>query len=198
MTPHGQLGNGVETTKAVGLVMAVSGTDATVQVPEGCTIPTTGGITSVAYSTQANPYGWVSNKDRWGLTSLLRTSASTTSNASYGSFLSGGWSLTVPVGSWQVGWQASVTSSSTTIMYYNISTSALTGLTGAQGNAASDFGALLVSPSASFSSTQVHIAKPKSHSVSVTYVFYTLGASTSHSIAGADALAEIYATPAGL
>jgi len=58
MSPHGQLGNGVVTTKAVGLVMAVSTTDVTVQVPEGVTIPTTGGITSVAYSTQANPFGW--------------------------------------------------------------------------------------------------------------------------------------------
>ena len=45
--------------------MAVSGSTVTVQCPEGVTIPTTGGITSVAYSTQANPFGWVDDKGRW-------------------------------------------------------------------------------------------------------------------------------------
>ena len=33
-------------------------TTLTVQVPEGCTIPTSGGVTSVSYSTQASPYGY--------------------------------------------------------------------------------------------------------------------------------------------
>jgi len=33
-------------------------TTLTVQVPEGCAIPTSGGVSAVAYSTQANPYKW--------------------------------------------------------------------------------------------------------------------------------------------
>jgi len=66
-TPHGQLDSGVQTTKAVGLVMNVSTTTVTVQVPEGCTIPTTGGVSAVAYSTQKAPYGFVVDRDRWML-----------------------------------------------------------------------------------------------------------------------------------
>jgi hypothetical protein len=38
--------------------MNVSTTDVVVQVPEGCTIPTSGGVASVDYSTVANPYGF--------------------------------------------------------------------------------------------------------------------------------------------
>lgn len=33
-------------------------TTVTVQIPEGCAIPTSGGVSAVAYSTQASPYGW--------------------------------------------------------------------------------------------------------------------------------------------
>ena len=102
-SPHGQLGNGVETTKAVGLVMSVDGTDVTVQVPEGCTIPTSGGITSVAYSTQANPYGWVSDKGRWYLTTFHNYSLTqgTPTAGTYYNIDSA--QLSVPVGSWILG-----------------------------------------------------------------------------------------------
>jgi hypothetical protein len=56
---------GLSTTLDYGLVMAVSGSTATVQVPEGCTIPTTGGVSAVAYSVMASPFGFVSDKGRW-------------------------------------------------------------------------------------------------------------------------------------
>ena len=49
---------GTSSTLDYALVQAISTTVATVQVPEGCTIPTSGGVTSVAYSVQGNPYGW--------------------------------------------------------------------------------------------------------------------------------------------
>lgn len=49
---------GVSSTLDYGLVMAVSGSTATVQFPEGCSAPTSGGISAVAYSTQANPFGF--------------------------------------------------------------------------------------------------------------------------------------------
>jgi hypothetical protein len=53
---------GLSTTLDYGLVMAIpSSTSAVIQVPEGCTIPTTGGITASAYSSMANPYGWPSS-----------------------------------------------------------------------------------------------------------------------------------------
>jgi hypothetical protein len=45
-----------------------SSTSAVIQVPEGCTIPTTGGVSAVAYSVMASPFGFVSDKGRWRLT----------------------------------------------------------------------------------------------------------------------------------
>ena len=99
-SPHGQLGSGVDTTKSVGLVMAVSGSTAVVQVPEGCTIPTSGGVSAVAYSTQANPYGWVSDKSRWALIAMGRTinSKATPAASTYYFTEAGSVSLSVPIG----------------------------------------------------------------------------------------------------
>ena len=55
-------------TTDFGVVMATSfstNTTVTVQVPEGCTIPTSGGVTSVMYSGQRSPYGFPSNRNLW-------------------------------------------------------------------------------------------------------------------------------------
>lgn len=59
--------NGVSTTLEYGLTMSVSsdGLTEVVQFPEGSCVPTTGGISASAYSTMANPYGFVSDKGRW-------------------------------------------------------------------------------------------------------------------------------------
>ena len=103
MTPHGQLGNGVETTKAVGLVTNVNGTTVTVQCPEGVTIPSgSSTISSVAYSTQANPFGWVSDKGRWGVEALIRTDISVTNSVS-GTWVAFPVSVTIPTGRWRYG-----------------------------------------------------------------------------------------------
>jgi hypothetical protein len=57
---------GVSSTLDYGLVMAIpSSTSAVIQVPEGCTIPTTGGVSQVSYSVMASPFGFVSDKGRW-------------------------------------------------------------------------------------------------------------------------------------
>ena len=92
---------GLSTTLDYELVMKVSGTDVTVQVPEGVTIPTTGGITSVAYSTFANPYGFVSDKGRWEIRTQVSTSITTAAAVSGTmNFYSGAFQLTVPTGKW--------------------------------------------------------------------------------------------------
>ena len=98
-SPHGQLGDAVETTKAVGLVMAVSGSTVTVQCPEGVTIPTTGGITSVAYGI-GNPFGWVSDKGRWVVSTIVRANI-TQSTPVHGTWYNnGGINLEIPKGAW--------------------------------------------------------------------------------------------------
>ena len=66
---------GISSTLEYGLTMSVSsdGLTEVVQCPEGCALPTTGGITASAYSSMANPYGWVSDKGRWYIKSITKT-----------------------------------------------------------------------------------------------------------------------------
>ena len=105
-SPHGQLGNGVEINKAVALVMSCTySTDTTmvVQCPEGVTIPTTGGISSVEFSTQANPYGWVSDKGRWELISTYKIDLGTSSPAVNTVYSTGPMAIVAPSsGNWQI------------------------------------------------------------------------------------------------
>lgn len=90
---------GASSTLDYALVMAVSGANVTVQVPEGCTIPTTGGVSAVAYSTQANPYGFVSDGNRWEIyypfKAQLTGSTSTTQSDLYvtPSYPTGNWKI---------------------------------------------------------------------------------------------------------
>jgi hypothetical protein len=53
-------------------------TTLTVQVPEGCTIPTSGGVSAVAYST-SNAYGFPASRDRWTVVYLGRVQVSQSS-----------------------------------------------------------------------------------------------------------------------
>lgn len=99
---------GVSTTLEYGVVMAntfSTNTTLTIQVPEGCQLPTTGGISSVDYSTQNVPYGFPRQKGRWVLStlSLIRTAQSSPSSATaYATNIQ----LGVPTGSWTIGYMA--------------------------------------------------------------------------------------------
>lgn len=169
-------------------------TTLTVQVPEGYSIPTSGGVSAVAYSALDVPYGFPRDSGKWRLESLLRSSNSTTSNATYGAFISGGWALTVPVGVWNVGWRTgSLLNPTTTSVYLNISRTALTGLTSDTGFDASPFSQRCQSPSAASSVVTAFVQKPQALTSQSTYVMYTHGATTSVSINGASTPTEIFA-----
>ena len=75
-------------------------TTVTVQVPWGCTIPTTGGVTTSAYSSVKAPYGFPVSADRWIVDMKLTTIPpvpGTTINTVYNfSTLN----LAVPIGRW--------------------------------------------------------------------------------------------------
>jgi hypothetical protein len=75
-----------------------SSTSAVIQVPEGCTICTTGGVSAVAYSVMASPFGFVSDKGRWAILSIGKTDMTTASS----SFVNTNWQTTAPVGSWAI------------------------------------------------------------------------------------------------
>lgn len=82
-------------------------TTITVQVPEGNTIPTTGGVSAMSYSSQAIPYGLVSDKSKWGVTTIINQNIAgsfgtintwyTTTNSAL--------RLVVPTGAWKIGYQ---------------------------------------------------------------------------------------------
>lgn len=110
VSPFGN--NGKSSTLEYGLTMSVSadGLTEVVQVPEGCALGTA--ITSQDYSTQGNPFGWVSDKGRWGVTSLQKTIEQVNIGG-----LSTWWAsnskVTVPIGSWTIGYQGPFLFSST-------------------------------------------------------------------------------------
>ena len=76
-------------------------TTLTIQVSEGCTIPTSGGVSSVDYSTQAVPYGFPRDKGRWDLEGQNRADNTSPANSTYNHNIT----LTLPVGSWDLGYE---------------------------------------------------------------------------------------------
>jgi len=75
-------------------------TTLTVQVPEGDTIPTSGGVSAVSYSTQKVPYGFPAQRGKWPIITFLNSdySVGTTANTWYGAL----FYLTIPTGDWSV------------------------------------------------------------------------------------------------
>lgn len=81
-------------------VYSAGNTVATVQVPEGCTIPTSGTLASVSYSISDTPAGFPKHEGKWTISSLIRTSnnngAISTGNYTNIAF----WRLLLPAGDW--------------------------------------------------------------------------------------------------
>jgi hypothetical protein len=103
-SPFGEQADGtISSTIDYGLVMKVAGTTVTVQVPEGCTIPTSGGVTTLEYSTQDVPFGFPKEESRWAIVSLSADNSSSLGTTAWAN--SGSIMLTVPVGSWRLNGQ---------------------------------------------------------------------------------------------
>ena len=119
VSPFGN--NGKSSTLEYGLVMDVSsdGLTEVVQVPEGCALPTTGGITASAYSTQANPFGWVSDKGRWEVSFLANTLIGA-AYAAINQWKNAPVTFSVPTGKWAVGYQCHIHAASTVAGVRNI------------------------------------------------------------------------------
>lgn len=111
-SPFAQDDNGTPTGSTdVAIIQANSfstNTTITVQVPEGCTIPTSGGISAIAYSTQKMPFGFPANQEKWTVLTL------NTLDSVQSSPVNGTWynpntiSLTIPVGAWQIAYMANL------------------------------------------------------------------------------------------
>lgn len=85
----------------------------TVQIPEGETLPSSGGITSTFYSIQESPYGFITQKNKWQIISLINASETVTIGGVNAWYVSVGGKLTVPIGEWDVGYSGAFQANST-------------------------------------------------------------------------------------
>lgn len=99
----GQADGTISSTLDYGIVTKVSTTVATVQVPEGCTIPTTGGVTSVDLSPWKAPYNMPISIGKWYVENLylVNVTSGTLTAATWKSVT--GVSPSFPVGAWELG-----------------------------------------------------------------------------------------------
>jgi hypothetical protein len=88
-------------------------TTVTVQVPEGFTIPTSGGISAAAYALAGGvPFGFPQRSSKWRVDTLVRTNdtqatptATTWYNLGPTTAVTGGQQITPPIGEWKVGYE---------------------------------------------------------------------------------------------
>lgn len=115
-SPYGGQADGtISTTLDYGIVQKVAfstNTTITVQVPEGCTIPTSGGVSALAYSNQKSPFGMPVQLNKWAVETLIQNTVSTVI-AGAGTWVSTGIKITVPLGSWNLGYEGTFQSSTT-------------------------------------------------------------------------------------
>jgi hypothetical protein len=168
------------------IVTKVATTVATVQVPEGCAIPTSGGVSAVDLSSVKSPFGMTVDAGRWNIRVPIRAAYATTSNATYGSFQSGGIKITVPVGAFTTGYMFAAFGTVTT--YFNLSP---TDITGSAAGTNLEWQSI-VSPLAS-NYDHIAIENDLSLTTATGYTMYSLGATTGSNIRGNDAKAELYA-----
>lgn len=91
------------------IVTKVSTTVATVQYPEGCAIPTSGGISTVDYSGVKAPFGMPTQKDRWLVACYVAVRAATAAGIASSTVTNpGGFNLSVPTGVWSIGYQMTI------------------------------------------------------------------------------------------
>ena len=102
----GQADGTISATKDYAIVQTTSASTLVVQVPEGCTIPTNGGISACSYSSFKNPYGFPGQKGKWQLRSSIRTSNNQPSAVTSTWYNIASAQLTVPIGEWVVGYSA--------------------------------------------------------------------------------------------
>lgn len=127
LSPFATLSDGVAAgTQDIGIVTKVNGTTVTVQVPKGCTIPTSGGVSAIAYAPSGNPFGWTSDRGRWQVTTAHKTQSSQVAVAST-IYNIAGLQLSVPTGTWVVGYdfmiQSNAASGVAAIIVVSLSTS---------------------------------------------------------------------------
>ena len=176
-----------------GIIMANSfstNTTLTVQVPEGTSLPTSGGVNTISYSTHATPYGFPRDKGKWRMSYLLRTDISTASNANFAAMT--GINFTAPAGSWKIGWQSGANVQAVINLFFCLSDENQTGL----GATASDrrLQAHLIGASGSAANSgDIYIESFRELTTATTFTMYSLGTTTTGTLKGASSTSELFA-----
>lgn len=117
-------------TTEFGIVQAVTfstNTTLNVQVAAGYAIPTSGGVSAVAYSVQKTPLGFPSNEGLWAIEMISKTSASQNSPVNGTWYNLNSLKLTLPIGAHKVYVEATTNylgAGGASDMYASVSTSA--------------------------------------------------------------------------
>lgn len=95
----GQASGAISSTLEYGLTLAISsdGLTETIQVPEGCALPTSGGIAAMAYSTMSAPYGMPRPERKW-IVEALKIAVSSQLLVVSTVYNIGGFQLKTPIG----------------------------------------------------------------------------------------------------
>lgn len=98
---------GVQEYSIINNVTFSTNTTVNVQVPEGCAIPTTGGVSNIFYSSHRTPFGMPASTDRWLLTSINKAGGnSSVATATWSNVTS--LNITIPIGSWNIAYKTSI------------------------------------------------------------------------------------------
>lgn len=110
----GQASGLISTTLDYGIITSCSfstNTTVTLQVPEGCTMPTSGGISALVYSSNKAPYGFPAQPSKWRL-DYFQFARSSATAASASTWYNANDSLVIPIGNWVAGYQGIVQATS--------------------------------------------------------------------------------------
>jgi hypothetical protein len=108
----GQADGTISSTLDYAIVQTVTfstNTTMIVQVPEGCTIPSTGGVSAVSYSAVKVPFGFPSQRTKWDVLWWCVSEISGTTSASpsvYSNWTNANFKI--PVGEWDLGFVANI------------------------------------------------------------------------------------------
>lgn len=103
----GQAGGSISSTLDYGIVESAAfstNTTIVVQVPEGCTIPTTGGVSAASYSSFKTPYGFPAQRTKWKLEAIYRATIGAAGSTVSTWYPVG--QIPAPVGEWRGGYEA--------------------------------------------------------------------------------------------
>lgn len=104
----GQAGGTISSTLDYGIVQKVTASTLTIQVAEGCTIPTSGGVASASYSALKMPFGFPGDDEKWRIKTLINSQYDTGSIAPTVIAPYTGVKINIPVGKYRVGFEALV------------------------------------------------------------------------------------------